>query len=145
MWMRIRVRSPSKRSCLVSSAMVAPFGSGNSFGDAHAEDHADQPADQAGEHVDRAVAPFTVLQHPYGFPAICRERGEPADEADGDANAPFRRKRKMQQRVFADAANQETADQIDDKRARRKRSANARLNHALQDITRQRAERSEYE
>ena len=51
----------------------------------------------------------------------------------------------MAQRVFADSADQEAADQIDDERAGRKRSAQARLNHALQEVTRQRAERPEYE
>lgn len=114
------------------------------FGHPHSNKDAGQAADDAGQDVDGPSQPLAVLQQARRFPAERRERGERAEKAGGNTDAPFRGNRQMGQCVFRDASEEKTSHQVHDQRAPGESRAGALLDESLKPIARQSSQCSEY-
>src|SRR6266699_2717079 len=90
MWMRIRVRSPSNRSCSIASSPTAHHRASQGVAHAHAQHHGDESAEHARSDVERSLGPFSLFQHAHGVPTKGGKGGEAAHQSDGEANAQIR-------------------------------------------------------
>src|SRR5690242_8927527 len=90
MWMRIRVRSPSNRSCSIGASLTAGPRASQGIAHAHAQHHGHEPAEHARSDVERSFGPFSLFQHAHGVPSKRGKGGEAAHQSDGEANTQIR-------------------------------------------------------
>src|SRR5229473_1977675 len=145
MWMRIRVRSPSNRSCSIGSSLTARHQASQGVAHAHAQHHGHESAKHARSDVERGLGPFSLFQHAHGIPAKGGKGGESSHQPDGQANAQVRVYRNVVESELPDHAKKETSQQIDGERPGRKDGADAILNHAIEAVASQGPQRAKYD